>query len=76
MARAGERTLAFLAIVGTERPDFRTISDCRQQPLEACKDLLVPVVRRAGAAGLVKLGNVSIDGTTIQGKAARHQAMS
>jgi transposase len=29
-ALACERTLAFLAIVGPERPDFRTISDCRK----------------------------------------------
>ena len=76
MALACERNLAFLAIVGTERPDLRTISDFRKQHLEAFKDIFVHVVRLAGAAGLVKLGNVSIDGTKIQGNASRHQAMS
>ena len=76
IALACERHLAFLAIVGTERPDFRTLSDFRQQHLEAFKDVFVQVVRLAGAAGLVKLGNVSTDGTTIQGHASRHQAMS
>jgi transposase len=75
-ALACERTRAFLALVGTERPDFRTISDFRQQHLEACKDVLVHVVRLAGATGLVKLGNVSTDGTNIQGNASRHKAMS
>ena len=30
IARACERNLAFLASVGTERPDFRMISACRQ----------------------------------------------
>jgi hypothetical protein len=30
----------------------------------------------AGAAGLVQVGNVSTDGTKIQGNAARHKAMS
>ena len=34
------------------------------------------VVRLAGEAGLVKLGNVSTDGTKIQGNASRHKAMS
>ena len=29
IARACERHLAFLAIVGEDRPDFRTLSDCR-----------------------------------------------
>jgi transposase len=76
IALACERNLAFLAIVGTERPDFRTISDFRKQRLEAFKEIFVHVVRLAGAAGLVTLGNVSTDGTKIQGNASRHQAMS
>ncbi len=75
IALACERHLAFLAIVGTERPDFRTISDFRQQHLEAFTDVCVHVVRLAGEAGLVKLGNVSTDGTKIQGNASRHKAM-
>ena len=76
MALACERNLAFMAIVGQERPDFRTISDFRKQHLEACKEVFVHVVRLAGEAGLVKLGNVSTDGTKIQGNASRHKAMS
>src|SRR5262249_58158157 len=68
--------LAFLAIVGPERPDFRTISDFRKLHLEAFKDVFVHAVRLAGAAGLVRLGNVATDGTKIQGNASRHKAMS
>ena len=33
IALACERNLAFVAIVGSERPDFRTINDCRKLPL-------------------------------------------
>src|SRR5712664_3187396 len=76
IALACERNLAFLAIVGAERPDFRTISDFRKLHLEAFKAVFVQVVRLAGAAGLVKLGNVATDGTKIQGNASRHKAMS
>jgi len=76
IALACERNLAFLAIVGEERPDFRTISDFRKLHLEAFKAVFVQVVRLAGEAGLVKLGNVSTDGTKIQGNASRHKAMS
>jgi transposase len=76
IALACERNLAFIAIVGRERPDFRTISDFRKLHLEAFKDVFVQVVRLAGEAGLVKLGNVSTDGTKIQGNASRHKAMS
>src|SRR6266852_4889323 len=76
IALACERNLAFLAIVGEERPDFRTISDFRKLHLEAFKAVFVQVVRLASEAGLVKLGNVSTDGTKIQGNASRHKAMS
>lgn len=76
IARACERNLAFLAIVGEDRPDFRTISDFRKRHLEAFCDLFVQVLRIAGESGLVKLGNVSTDGTKLQGNASRHKAMS
>src|SRR6266508_1853199 len=75
MALACERHRAFMAIVGQERPDFRTLSDCRKLHLEVFKDVFVQVVRLAAEDGLVKLGNVSTDGTNIQGKASRHKAM-
>jgi len=76
IALACERNLAFIAIVGDERPDFRTISDFRKDHLEAFMELFVQVLRLAKEAGLVKLGNVSIDGSKIQGNASRHKAMS
>src|SRR3989441_8854118 len=76
IALACERNLAFLAIVGQERPDFRTISDFRTLHLEAFKDVFVHVVRLAGAMGLVRLGNVATDGTKMPGNASRHKAMS
>ena len=76
IALACERHLAFMAIVGQERPDFRTISDVRKQHLDAFKEVCVHGVRLAGEAGLVQLGNVSTDGTNIQGHASRHNAMS
>lgn len=76
MALACERNLAFIAIVGDERPDFRTISDFRKQHLDAFTDVFVQVLRLAKEAGLVKRGNVSTDGSKIQGNASRHKAMS
>ena len=76
IALACERNLAFVAIVGQDRPDFRTISDVRKLHLEAFKDVCVQGVRLAAEAGLVTLGNVSTDGTKIQGHASRHKGMS
>ena len=76
IAQACERNLAFLAIVGEDRPDFRTISDLRKRHLAALCDVFVEVLRIAGESGLVKLGHVSTDGTKLQGNASRHKAMS
>src|SRR5438128_8742552 len=76
IAQACERNLAFMAIVGQERPDFRTISDFRKRHLDAFREVFVHVLRVAGEAGMVKLGNVATDGTKLQGNASRHKAMS
>ena len=71
-----ERNLAFRAIVGAERPDFRTISDFRKIHRSAMKPLFLEVLRLAGEMGLVKLGNLSTDGTKMKANASRHKAMS
>lgn len=76
IAQACERNLAFLAIVGDDRPDFRTISLFRKTHLDAFADVFVQVLRLAQAAGLVRLGTIAVDGTKVQGNAARHKAMS
>jgi transposase len=76
IAAACERNLAFLAIVGNDRPDFRTLSDFRKQHQAAMKPLFLEVLRVAGELGLVQLGNLSTDGTKIEANASRHKAMS
>jgi transposase len=76
IAAACERNLAFRAIVDDDRPDFRTISDFRKIHLVAFKPLFLEVLRLAGEMGLVKLGNLSTDGTKMKANASRHKAMS
>jgi transposase len=76
IALACERNLAFLAIVGVERPDFRTISDFRKLHLEAFIDTFTDVLCLAKAAGLIQLGVLATDGTKMAGDASRHKAMS
>jgi transposase len=73
---ACERNLAFRAIVGDDRPDFRTISDFRKIHRMALKSLFIEVLRVAGKLGMVKLGNLSTDGTKMRANASRHKAMS
>jgi transposase len=76
IAAACERNLAFLAIVGDDRPDFRTISDFRKEHLERFADLFLQVLRLAHASGLVQLGLWATDGSKVPGNASRHKAMS
>jgi transposase len=76
IAAACERNLAFRAIVDDDRPDFRTISDFRKIHGVAFKSLFLEVLRLAGEMGLVKLGNLSTDGTKMKANASRHKAMS
>lgn len=76
IATACERNLAFLAIVGDERPDFRTISDFRKLHLEALAALFTQVLKLAHTMGLVQLGAWATDGSKFPGNASRHKAMS
>jgi transposase len=76
IAKACERNLAFLAIVGDDRPDFRTISDFRKDHLDALADLFNQVLKLAHEAGLVQLGAWATDGSKFPGNASRHKAMS
>ncbi len=76
IAAACERNLAFRAIVGNDPPDFRTISDFRKIHRAAWRPLFLEVLRLAGEMGLVKLGNLSTDGTKRGANASRHKAMS
>src|SRR5665213_2311657 len=76
IAAACERNLAFRAIVGDSPPDFRTVSDFRKIHQAAFRPLFLDVLCLAGEMGMVKLGNLSTDGTKMGANASRHKAMS
>ncbi len=52
------------------------MSDFRKIHLEAFRPPFLDVLRLAGEMGMVKLGNLSTDGTKIGANASRHKAMS
>ena len=76
IARELEDDVAFRVLAANQRPDFRTISDFRQQHLAALADLFVQVLKLCQRAGLVKLGHIALDGTKIKANASKHKAMS
>lgn len=68
--------IAFRVLAAGNTPDFRTISDFRKQHLAALSGLFQQVLALAQQAGLVKLGQVALDGTKIPANASKHKAMS
>src|SRR5689334_5006988 len=76
IAQACEERVDFMAGTALNKPDFRTVAEFRRRHLKALVNLFVQVLKLCRAAGLVKLGHVSLDGTKIQANASRHKAMS
>jgi len=81
IAAACERNVAFLVIVGKDRPDHRTISDFRKIHLQPLADLFLEVLQIAGQLDMVQLdmvqlGNLALDGSKFRANASRHKAMS
>src|SRR5260370_14588415 len=76
IARACRERNDFVMIVALDPPDFRTISDFRKRHLKALGALFLQVLKLCETAGLVKLGHVALDGTTIMTNATQHKALS
>lgn len=65
--------LAFRFLAADQHPDHDTIADFRQQHLDALATLFVQALQLCRKAGLVKLGNVAIDGSKIKANASWHR---
>jgi transposase len=76
IARACLERVDFMAIVGTDAPDFRTVNKFRKRHLEALGGLFRQVLRLCRKAGMVRMGHVALDGTKMRANASRHKAMS
>jgi len=66
--------LAFRYLSADQHPDHDTLAAFRQEHLEALASLFVQALRLCQKAGLVKLGNVAIDGTKIKANASTHRS--
>ena len=74
--RRCQTDVACRVIVGADIPDFRTISDFRKTHLARLEALFVEVLTLCAAAGLTRVGTISLDGTKVKANASRHKAMS
>src|SRR6266705_576520 len=74
--KATYESLPFRFLAGDLHPDHDTIAHFRTTFLPELKDLLVQVLLLAHAAGVLKLGNISLDGTKIHADASKSHAVS
>jgi transposase len=72
--RATYDAVAFRYLAADQHPDHDTIANFRQQHLAALAGLFVQALRLCQQAGLVKLGNVAIDGTKIMANASTRRS--
>lgn len=68
--------VAFRFLAAMQTPDHRAFSRFRRRHLGAMDGLFVQVLGLCQQAGMVKLGNVGLDGTKVKANASRHKAMS
>ena len=74
--KATYEDVAIRFLAADQHPDHDTIAAFRQQHLEQLAALFAQALRLCQRAGLVKLGNVALDGTKIQASASREQSVS
>ena len=63
-------------ITGNTHPDHNSINTFRKRFLGELKGLLVQILRRAYALGVLQLGNRSLDGSKVHANASQPKAMS
>ncbi|MCU0809317.1 MAG: transposase [Candidatus Contendobacter sp.] len=76
LEQATYERIPVLYITGGTHPDHDTINTFRQRFLPEFEALFVQVLTIAHELGVLKLGEVSLDGTKIEANASKHQAMS
>ena len=76
MEKATYDNVAFRYLAADQHPDHDTIASFRQEHLEALAGLFVQALRLCQQAGLVKLGNVALDGTKILANASSHRSVT
>jgi transposase len=74
--KATYESIPFRFIAGNLHPDHDTIANFRSRFLPQIQDLFVQVLLIAQRAGVLKLENISLDGTKIHANASKSKAVS
>jgi len=76
IAKATETDIAFRVLAANQHPDHDTLAAFRQRHLKALANLFLQILKMCQKAGLVKLGNLAVDGSKVLANASKHKAMS
>ena len=74
--KATYESIPFRFVAGGHHPDHDTIANFRKTFLDEIKELFVQILLLAQAAGVLKLGNISLDGSKIHADASKSHAVS
>ena len=70
ISRRTETDTAYIYLAQMYKPDFRTINDFRKNNIEEISSYFIGIVRLCKELGLIKIGQINIDGTKIKANAA------
>ena len=74
--RATYELIPVIYLTGGTHPDHDSINTFRKRFLPELSALFVQILEIAHSTGILKLGEISIDGTKIKANASKHKAMS
>jgi transposase len=74
--RATYEEVASRVLAADQHPDHASLADFRQRHVAARAHLFGQVLRLCQAAGLVKWGQVALEGTKVKAHASKHKALS
>ena len=74
--KATYESIPFRFIAGGLHPDHDTIAHFRKRFLKEIQELFVQILLLAEGAGVLKLGNISIDGSKVHADASKSHAVS
>lgn len=69
-------SIAFRFVSADEHPDHDTLNAFRKRFLKQIEALMVQVLLIARTMGVLKLGNIALDGSKIKANASKHSALS
>lgn len=76
LERETYESVAFRYVAANRHPDHDTIANFRKRFLKELSALFVQILAIAQQMGVLKLGNVSLDGTKVHANASKHSALS